>query len=73
MAFAYTYLPSLSDDDRNCIRRRLRVNTVQLGVARDRKQLYADADPNVVLCLLSHTVRLLASSPPPPPSTITNC
>jgi len=54
MAFAYTYLPSINDTDRNTIRRRLRVITMQVGIARDRKQLYSDADPNVVLCLLTH-------------------
>ncbi len=58
MAFAYTYIPSVYDEERTVIRRRLRLQTVQLPVVKDRLHLYNSADPYAILCLLTHKVPL---------------
>ncbi len=54
LAFAYTYLPSLSDSD--TIKRRLRLHTVQIDVVKQRMQLYEAADPQAIITLLTHKV-----------------
>lgn len=56
LAFAYTYIPSVYDEQRTIIKRRLRLQTVQLDVAKDVMQLYRVADPAKVLGLLTHKV-----------------
>lgn len=58
MAFAYTYIPSVYDEERTVIRRRLRLQSVQLPVVKDRLHLYNSADPYAILCLLTHKVPL---------------
>lgn len=57
MAFAYTYIPSVDDEDhRQVIRRRLRLQTVQIDVVKEQLQFYRSADQSTILCLLTHKV-----------------
>lgn len=54
MAFAYTYIPSVYDEDRTAIRRRLRLQTVQMPVVKTGLELFVSAVPDSTICLLVH-------------------
>ncbi|KAL6051129.1 Protein transport protein Sec24B [Balamuthia mandrillaris] len=53
MAFAYTYIPSVHDPNRE-VKRRVRIYTIQLEVARSLKKLYKSAIPENILSILTH-------------------
>ena len=61
LAFAYGYLPGIESAQANGIPRqrvekRLRIHTVQLGMATDFASLYKGADAETISCLLTHKV-----------------
>lgn len=58
LAFAYTYIPSVDDEVRTIIKRRLRLQTVQVPVVKERLQFYRSANSSAVQCLLTHKVGL---------------
>ncbi|CAH1452419.1 unnamed protein product [Lactuca virosa] len=63
LAFQYTVIvPPTETNSKYTLKRRLRIRTMQFGVAHNFNELYDSVDPEVVLSILVHKVILASSS-----------
>nr|KAJ0199439.1 hypothetical protein LSAT_V11C600313780 [Lactuca sativa] len=63
LAFQYTVIvPPTETNSKYTLKRRLRIRTMQFGVAHNFNELYDSVDPEVVLSILVHKVILASAS-----------